>query len=193
LTIARIEFPIVEEDTRTFAAYERGELDATDALIDVELLVRILEELPEDLRRLPQPGTFSVDLNTLRSPTDNLNLRKALASAVDRWAIIDGTTHMPWRLAACGVIPPEIPGYQGCGNVGYEYDLAAAREYLEAALDKMGIDDPSEISINMWTNRGMEEAAGAIAEQWESNLGIEVKVAIMDYKGFLEILDGCSG
>jgi oligopeptide transport system substrate-binding protein len=193
VTIERIEFPIVEEDTPTFAAYERGELDATDYLASVELLLRILNELPEHLRRVPQPGTFSVELNTARSPTDNPNLRKALASAVDRWAIIDGTLHMPWRLAACGLIPPEIPGYQGCGNVGYAYDSTVAQEYLEAAMDEMGIDDPADISINLWTNRGMEEPARAIADQWESNLGIEIKVAIMDYKGYLEILDVCSG
>jgi oligopeptide transport system substrate-binding protein len=193
VTIERIEFPIVEEDTPTFAAYERGELDATDYLASSELLVRILDELPEHLRRVPQPGTFYVGLNTLHAPTDNLNLRKALATAVDRWAIIDRVLHMPWRIAACGVVPPEIPSYQSCGEVGYEYDPASAQEYLEAALDEMGIDDPADVSINLWTNRGMEEPAGAIADQWESSLGIETKVAIMDYKGFLEILDGCSG
>ncbi|MGD2145116.1 MAG: ABC transporter substrate-binding protein [Anaerolineae bacterium] len=193
VTVERIEFSIFEEEAPKLAAYERGELDATAHLYDAELVIHILDKLPDHLRRVPFPGTFSVDLNTLRSPTNNLSLRRALASAVDRWAIIDGTLHMPWRLAACGAIPPEISGYQGCGEVGYGYDATVAQEYLQAALDEMAVDDPADVSINLWTNRGMEEPARAIADQWESNLGIEIKVAIMDYKGFLEILDACSG
>jgi oligopeptide transport system substrate-binding protein len=175
------------------AAYERGELDANDVFAGAELLPRILEEMPDHLRRVPQPGTYYVDLNTLRPPTDNLNLRKALASTVDRWAIIDNVMHMPWRIAACGVVPPEIRAYQGCGDVGYEFDPAAAREYLQAGLAEMGIDDPADVSINLWTNRGTEDLVRAIAEQWEANLGIEINVAIMEYDAYLEILDVCGG
>ncbi|MGD8969267.1 MAG: ABC transporter substrate-binding protein, partial [Anaerolineae bacterium] len=67
VTVERIEFSIFEEEAPKLAAYERGELDAIAHLYDAELLVHILDELPEHLRRVPFPGTFSVDLNTVRS------------------------------------------------------------------------------------------------------------------------------
>jgi oligopeptide transport system substrate-binding protein len=190
VTIERIEFPIIADDATALATYERGELDYLGSYPPGEL-PRILEDMPGDFRRGPWPGTYHVGLNVLRSPTDNPNLRKALASAVDKQAILDSVLGTPWRIAACGVIPPEIPGYQGCGNVGYEFDVEAARRYLEVALDEMGMDGPADVSVNLWFNQENEDVAKTIAEQWESNLGIHVNVVIMEWETYLTMLDEC--
>jgi oligopeptide transport system substrate-binding protein len=190
VTIERIEFPIIADDATALAAYDRGELDYLGSYPPGEL-PRILEDMPGDFRRGPWPGTYHVGLNVLRSPTDNPNLRKALASAVDKQAILDSVLGTPWRIAACGVIPPEIPGYQGCGNVGYEFDVEAARRYLEVALDEMGMDGPADVSVNLWFNQENEDVAKTIAEQWESNLGIHVNVVIMEWETYLTMLDEC--
>jgi len=190
VTIETVEFPIIVEDATALAAYERGELDVGG--YPSEELPRILEEMPDDFRRLPRPGAYYIGLNFLRPPTDNLNMRKALASAVDKRAILDNVLEMPWRIDACGVVPPEIPGYQGCGNVGYAFDVDAALGYLEAAMGEMGIDDAGDITINLWFNRGNEDVIEAVAEQWESNLGINVNVAIMEWAAYLETLDECN-
>jgi oligopeptide transport system substrate-binding protein len=192
VVIERIEFPIITEQATALAAYERGEVDYSGAAYPSEELPRILEEMPDDFRRLPQPGVYYVGLNTLRPPTDNLNIRKALASAVDKRAILDNVLSMPWRIDACGVIPPEIPGYQGCGNVGYEFDVEAAQGYLQAAMDEMGVEDPADISVNLWYNRGNEDTIEAVAEQWETNLGITVNVANMEWAAYLDTLDECN-
>jgi oligopeptide transport system substrate-binding protein len=190
VTIERIEFPIIVEDATSLAAFERGELDVSG--YPSEELPRILEEMPEQFVRLPRPGTYYVGLNTLRPPTDNLNFRKALASAVDKRAILDDVLEMPWRLEACGAIPPEIPGHQGCGSVGYEFDLEAAQGYLQAAMDEMGVADPADISVNLWFNRGNEDVIEAVQEQWNSNLGLDVRVAIMEWAAYLDTLDECN-
>jgi oligopeptide transport system substrate-binding protein len=147
--------------------------------------------MPEHLIRLPLPGVYYMGLNFLRPPTDNLNMRKALASAVDKRAILDNVMEMPWRIEACGVIPPQIPGYQGCGSVGFEFDPAAAQGYLQDALAEMGLDAPGDVTINLWFNRGNEDVIEAVAEQWETNLGITVNVAIMEWGAYLETLDSC--
>jgi oligopeptide transport system substrate-binding protein len=121
-----------------------------------------------------------------------LNLRKALASAVDKRAILDNVMEMPWRTAACGVVPPGILGYQGCGNVGYEFDVEAAQEYLWTAMDEMDVDAPDAISVNLWFNKGNEDIVETIAEQWESNLGIQVNVTVMEWATYLDTLDECN-
>ena len=99
---------------------------------------------------------------------------------------------MPWRTEACGVIAPEIVGYQGCGKVGYQFDLDAAQQYLQAALDEMGIDDPGDIRLNLWFNRGNEDVIESVAEQWETNLGIRVYVVNMEWGAYLQTLDECN-
>jgi oligopeptide transport system substrate-binding protein len=192
VTIEQVTFPIIVEDAVALAAYEQGDLDVS-GYPDAELS-RILEEMPDDFMRLPWPGTYYIGLNLLRSPTDNLNMRKTLASAVDRRAILENVLQTPWRVDACSVVPPEIPGYRGCGGVGYELDLESAQRYLQAAMNEMGIEDPADISINVWFSRGEvdENILEAVAEQWETNLGIKVNLVSSDWAAYVETLDECS-
>lgn len=190
VTIERVEFPIIVENATALAAFERGELDVSG--YPSEELPRILEEMLEDFVRMPRPGTYYLGLNTALGPTQNLNFRKALASAVDRRTILDAVLETPWRTEACGVIPPEIPGYQGCGQVGYPFDLEAAQQYLQAAMEELGVTDPGEITIQLWFNRGNEDIIEAVEEQWETNLGINVNVINMEWGAYLETLDSCN-
>jgi oligopeptide transport system substrate-binding protein len=190
VTIERVEFPIIAEEATALAAFERGELDLSD--YPSEELSRILEEMPDSLVRLPRPGIYYIGLNLVQAPTNNLSFRKALASAIDKRAILDHVAETPWRIDACGVIPPQIPGYQGCGEVGYEFDVQAAQEYLALALDEMGVDDPADIAVNLWFNQGNEDVIGAVAEQWESNLGIKVNAVTMEWAAYLDALSGCN-
>ncbi len=190
VTVERIEFPIIIEDATALAAYERGELDVGGFPGDE--LPRLLEDMPDHVRVLTRPGPYYIGLNFLREPTDNMNLRKALASSIDKRAILDNVLQMPWRQDACGVIPPNIPGHQGCGEVGYEFDPDAAAEYLEAALGEMGIEEAGDVTLNLWFNRGNEDVLDAVAEQWETNLGINVNVTIMEWAAYLDTLDQCN-
>jgi oligopeptide transport system substrate-binding protein len=190
VTIERIEMPIIVEDATALAAYERGELDW--GAYPSEELPRILEEMPDHLQRLPRPGTYYVGLNTSLAPTDNLNFRMALASSIDKRAILDAVLEMPWRIDACGVTPPEIPGYQGCGETGFAFDLEAAQGYLEAAMEEMGVSDPGDITLQLWFNRGNEDVIESVEEQWETNLGVNVNVVNMEWGAYLETLDECN-
>jgi oligopeptide transport system substrate-binding protein len=192
-TIERVEFPIIVEQATALAAYERGELDVCAGWYPSEELPRILEEMPDHLRRTPRPGTYYVGYNLLRAPTDSLAMRQALSSSVDKRAIIDNVLQMPWRIEACGVIPPEIPGYKGCeGGIGYDFDVEAALGYLDAYMAEAGIEDPADVSVNLWYNRGNEDILDAVAEQWGTNLGITVNVSVMEWASYLETLDECN-
>lgn len=189
VTVERVEFSIIDS-AAALAAYERGELDLIG--YPPEELLRILEEMPDHLRRTPSwPGVYYIGLNLLRPPMDNLNFRKALASSVDRRAICDDILFDPVHIEACGVVPPEMPGYQGCGKVGYAFDVQAAQGYMRAAMDEMGIDDPADVEINLWFNTGNEDIIQAVAEQWETNLGIKVEVSSFEVVPYIDALDAC--
>jgi oligopeptide transport system substrate-binding protein len=189
-SVQTVEFPIITENATALAAYERGELDVSG--YPSEELPRILEEMPDDFVRLPRPGTYYVGLNTLRPPTDNVYLRMALASSVNKRAILDSVLETPWRIEACGVIPPEIPGHQGCGVTGYEFDVDAALGYLQMAMDEMGVAEAGDVSVFLWYNRGNEDIIEAVGEQWETNLGIGVEVVNMEWGAYLDTLDECN-
>jgi oligopeptide transport system substrate-binding protein len=188
ITIQQVMFPIIDSAASSLAAFERGELDVSS--FPISELPRILEEMPESFVRLPRPGVLYCAFNTQLHPSDNLNLRLALSSAVDRRAILDDVMRQPWRTEACGVIPPEIPGHQGCGAVGYAYDPNGALGYLEAARAEMGIDNASDIVVELWSTGG--SVMQAVEVQWENNLGITVNMIDLEWEDFLEARDLCN-
>jgi len=191
VTIERVEFPIIVEDATSLAAYERGELDVSG--YPNEELPYILDEMEKHLVRLPWPGVYYLGLNAGLEPTSNSNFRKALASSINKRAILDAVLNMPWRINACGVIPPEIPGYGGCGSVGYPFDVETAQRHLDMAMEEMDVGDPDDITVTLWFNRGNEDIIEAVVEQWETNLGINVNVINMEWGAYLETLGECSG
>ncbi len=194
VTIERVEFPIIVERSTCLAAYENNEIDSTGDWFPFEELPRILEDpvLSKEFVLVPRPGTWYIGLNTKLAPTDNLDLRIALASAIDKRSILDAVLNMPWREVACGVVPPTIPGYQGCGQVGFEFDPDAAVEHLNAYMAEAGIESPDEIVIELWFNRGNEDVLEAVADMWETNLGILTSLINMEWAVYLSVLDECN-
>jgi oligopeptide transport system substrate-binding protein len=61
-------------------------------------------------------------------------------------------------------------------------------------MDEMGVDDPVDVSVNVWFNRDEvdEDILEAVAEQWETNLGIKVNMVSSDWAAYVETLDECS-
>ena len=59
-------------------------------------------------------------------------------------------------------------------------------------LAEIGVEDAGDITVNLWYNRGNEDILDAVAEQWETNLGINVNVAIMEWAAYLDTLDECN-
>jgi oligopeptide transport system substrate-binding protein len=194
VSIERIELPIIVEPATSLAAYENGEVDMTNAMdggFPAEDTPRLVEG--DDFVRLPRPGTYYLGLNTSAQHTDNVNFRQALSYAVDKRTILDEVAETPWRIEAYGVIPPEIPGYQG-DAVGYGYDPEAAQASLQAYMDEAGIADPSEIVIELWYNKSGDNQLilEAVEAMWEANLGIDVRTVNVEWATYLDTLEECN-
>jgi oligopeptide transport system substrate-binding protein len=196
VAIETIELPIIIEPATSLAAFEAGDVDATNAMdagYPGEETARLIEEYPDEFVRLPRPGTWYVGLNTTAEHTNNLNFRRALSSAVDKRVILDEVIGKPWRIDAYGIIPPEIAGYQG-KDIGFAYDLEAAQSYLQAYMDEAGIEDPGEIVIELWYNKSGDNQSilEAVEAMWEANLGIDVRTVNVEWGTYLETLEECN-
>ncbi len=55
-----------------------------------------------------------------------------------------------------------------------------ALENLNLAIEEMGIDDPSEITLKWPYTDWMEDIVVRMAESWEENLGIKVETMEVD-------------
>jgi oligopeptide transport system substrate-binding protein len=194
VVIDTITMPIMNEPATSLAAFEAGEVDMTNVAsggYPADDTPRLAET--EEFVRLPRPGLYYVGLNTTAQHTNNLNFRKALVASVDRRTILDEVTQTPWRIEAYGVIPPEIPGYQGDAT-GIPFDVEAAQGYLQAYMEEAGIADPSEIVVELWYNKSGDNQIilEAIEAMWEANLGIDVRTVNVEWATYLETLEECN-
>jgi len=192
VAIEKITFPIIVEKATSLALYENDETHTTgEGSYPSEDMPRILEDpvLSKELRVLPRPGVYYVGLNTLSPPTDNVLVRKALASAIDRRAIIDNVENTPWLTDLCCTTPPRILGHQECGTCGYEFNPEQAQAYLAEAGYPGGEGFPV---LRIWFNRGNEDILEAVAAMWTENLNINVELRVNEWAVYLDYLDACN-
>jgi oligopeptide transport system substrate-binding protein len=190
VTIEKVTLPIIVERVTQMALYENDELHVT-GFYPNEDMPRILADpvLSKELRILPRPGVYYVGLNTLAPPTDDVLVRKALASAIDRNTIIDNVLNTPWRTALSCTTPPRILGHQPWGECGYTFNPGTAQAYLAEAGYPDGEGFPT---LRVWFNRGNEDILEAVAAMWTENLNIHVELRTNEWAVYLDYLDACN-
>jgi len=189
--IDKITLPIIRETATMLALYENDEMHVSS--YPSEEVPRVLADpvLSQELRSLPRPGVYYIGLNTLREPTDDVLVRKALASAIDRKSIIENVVQRPWLTPLSCTTPPRILGHQEWGTCGYTFDPGKAQDYLAEAGYPDGEGFPT---LRFWFNRAdyNEDVIEAVAAMWEENLNIHVELRTNEWAVYLDYLDACN-
>ena len=191
VTIDRIELPIIPRVGEQFERFLQGELAV--AAFPAQETARIVADpiLSGELQVLVQPGISYLGLNTQYGPTASVEVRRAIASAIDREALVNMVLRQPWHVTANTVIPPGIPGYQGQDpTMGYPYNPDAARQFLSQA--GYAPDNPPP-AIDLWFNHEGNNPIlfAAISEMLES-VGIPVRSVSSSWDVFLNSLNACN-
>ncbi len=189
VAIERIEFRIVPDLARQLALYEAGDLQVAEFPAEATERIQADPAFEQELYVLVQPGASYLGLNLQAAPTNDVNVRRAIASAIDRQALIDQVLKQSWHVPAQGLLPPETLGDNG-EAAGYPYDPEAARNYLTEA--GYGPEKPIP-PVELWYNReGSNElifkAVGAMLEQ----AGIPVRLVSSPWEMYLDALEGCN-
>lgn len=195
--LGKLTFKLMSDDNAILAAFKSGELDLADSMPVAELAS--LQQTPE-YHRYGQIGLYYVQLQQKAGGPDvlkDVRVRQALALAVDReylnQQVWNGT-----RVPAYTLVPEGIPdngagtdfrkaaGPAVGGNMTDDYaaNVVKAKELLKEAGYENGVGFPTlEYSIN--TNTGHEAVATALKQMWKENLGIDVKVSVMEWDVFV--------
>jgi oligopeptide transport system substrate-binding protein len=173
----QIDYLVIKDPATALMMFEKGEIDwmgepltrlSTDALPDLKQKGL--------LRTLPAAGTQWLFFNTNKPPLNNVNIRKALAYAVDRCKIQHDILHEDNPTPALGLIPRILkkerwhPWFQ-------DNDIAKAREYFTKGLEELGTtaDQLEPIALHFPINPTWAKILQAIQQMWEKNLGVKVK------------------
>jgi peptide/nickel transport system substrate-binding protein len=127
-----------DNPTRT-AALEAGDVQVIEVLPNSDLQ-RIEDDPDFDVSYAVSPGLPEVMvMNTNVAPTDELAVRQAIATAIDRQAVVD-TGYFGATTPAYGPLWEDTPYYSDAVEDHYQYDTEAAREILEEAGWEEGDD-----------------------------------------------------
>jgi oligopeptide transport system substrate-binding protein len=123
----------------------------------------------------------------------NLNFRKALSAAIDREKYVEAVypTHTP----ATSVVPGTEVGVEDLFNNEYDTgswsstaDEEAAKQYLQAAMDELGVTSVEDIptfTMLAMDSTGNVDALNLIADQWKKVLGISCALDMQPMMGML--------
>ncbi|HTL68118.1 MAG TPA: peptide ABC transporter substrate-binding protein [Lacunisphaera sp.] len=162
----------VDSEERAFRA---GQLHITEAL-PVGKVDAYRRDAPGVLQIAPFLDTYFYRLNTTRPGLDQVQVRQALALAIDRAAIVERITRGGQQPAA-SFTPPGIGGY--LPPTMLHRDLEEARRLLAAAGYPGGKGLPTlEIMFNSSGNH--RAIAEAVQEMWRRELGVDVRLSNME-------------
>jgi oligopeptide transport system substrate-binding protein len=137
---------------------------------------------PQFLRTDPYLNTYFLRLNVRQAPLNNEKLRRALALAVDRTALVEKLLRGGQKPATAVTPPLSIPGLPAyTPPPGNATNLAAARTLLAEAGFAGGKGIPAiELLHNTSANNRL--IAEAVQEMWRRDLGVEVRLLNQEYK-----------
>jgi oligopeptide transport system substrate-binding protein len=169
-------YPIdsVDAEERAFRA---GQLHVTDAL-PLSKIEAYRRDSPQFLRIDPYLGTYYYAFNLRRPYLNDERIRRALALAVDRGAIVDKILR-GGETPATAFTPPGLAGYTPAAKL--TTDFPEARRLLAEAGYPGGQGlPPFDLLYNNSENHRL--IAEAIQEMWRRELGIEVRLVNQELK-----------
>ena len=161
-------------------AFSGGQVDLTGIASFDASWIGYDRDLGPSLQRGAALSTQYFAFDTTQGPFDDPRVRRAFALALDRARLVELAAGSGAR-AAGSIVPPGLWPTEAFGEPDAA-DLDEARRLL----DEAGHEDRSTlgtITVN-GTGLGVEPAAAV----WESELGVEVAVEVMDFDDYIAAL-----
>lgn len=184
VTLETVEELIVGDENTSAGMYDLGEVDALYSISATQTLT-YPEYKGKDSGTGLQYLSFMCEEGSVMS---NQNLRLALSYAINRQAIVNAISAPGTEVSDRVIIPTQTldgesiaAAYPASDGVPAEGDIAKATEYLNAALEEMGLSSVDElptityVAMESTAHKAMAEALQA---QWLQNIGVNVDIDI---------------
>jgi len=180
--LEQVVFSFLADDP--MALYETGQIDVT--LVSTSYIDQATDEanpLHLELAVTPELSLFYIGFNTAEPPFDDVNVRRAFCLAVDKERIAKVILRDMVGEAE-GILPPGMPG---CNQAleGLDYDVEKAKELIaESKYGNVSNLPPITLTVEGYGN-SIPSYLGAIIQEWQQNLGVEISVRQLETENFL--------
>jgi oligopeptide transport system substrate-binding protein len=166
------------------ALYEIGKIDVVPVYL--AYIDRVSDEtspLHQELVVTPELSLYYIGFNTAQPPFDDVNIRRAFCLAVDKKHIAEVILR-DMVSEADGILPPGMPGYNETLE-GLSYNVEKAKQLI-AASKYGGVLNlpPITLTVEGYGNN-IPGYLGAIIQEWQQNLGVEISVRQVETEDFL--------
>ena len=166
------------------ALYETGQIDV------VPVYLAYIDEVSDqtnpfhlELAVTPELSLYYIGFNTVRPPFDDVNVRRAFCHAVNKERIVKVILR-DMVSEAGGILPPGMPGYDEALE-GLDYDVEEAEELIAASkYGDVSNLPPITLTVEGYGN-SIPSYLGAIIQEWQQNLGVEISVRQLETGNFL--------
>lgn len=179
----------------SYAAYTKGDVDGVDGVPGGDLFQMYMDNDPELIIR-PGLSVSYLPINHANAPLDDLNVRKAIAYAVDRETFLGSQIAMVSSQPAFGMVPPgislagkELRAEAGDYGLTFNANIEKAKECLAAAgyPEGAGLRPLTLLSTN--TTGALNNAQ--VYQEMFAKVGIQVEIKPVEGKVYWqEMLNG---
>lgn len=181
MSLNEVYFFPVEDDNTEKRMFDSGLLHITGT-VPTNDIPSLKESSPDLIHIDDYLGTYFYRLNVTQPPLDNLLVRKALAYAIDRQAIVEKVA-LGDQKPAYAYVPSGFNGYPTPEVLSYNPELA--KQYLAEAGYPNGEGFP-DLYLLFNTSEGHRKIAEAIVSMWNKNLGIDMQLENKEWKVYLD-------
>ena len=189
-----ITFKLMDDANAMLTGFNSGELDFIEEM-PVDEIPSLLSS--GDLRIVPYIGTYYVCYNVEKAPFDDWRVRKAFTLAIDAQYIVENVTQTG-QVPASGFVPSGVAGvgsdFRAEGGdywtpattaEQYQKNVEEAKQLLADAGYPNGEGFPT-VTYLYNTSDNHKKIGEALQQQWQTALGVEVKLENQEWAAFLE-------
>jgi oligopeptide transport system substrate-binding protein len=199
--LAEVDMTLYSDTNLTYDAYRNDELDMTAVPSANRSEVTADPDLTKQVIKSSVLATYYIGFDMRGSgegkPVSlvgkSKELRYAFSESVDRDALVN-TVNQGVGTAAMSMVPKGMQGVQP--DIGLKFDATKAKADLATALTALGVTaadlsdgGKSAIELGFNSGAGHEPIMEFLQAQWNTNLGIKVKLSGLEWKSFLARLD----
>lgn len=191
-----ITFKLMDNNNAMLTSFNSGELDFIED-VPVDEIPALLGD--GKLNIVPYIGTYYVCYNNEAAPFDDWRVRKAFTLAIDSQYIVENVTQTG-QVPATGFVPSGVADVDATADFRtaggdywtapttdeqYQKNVAEAKQLLADAGYPDGQGFPT-VTYTYNTNDNHKKIGEALQQQWQTALGVTVKLENQDWSVFLE-------
>ncbi|MGN9865886.1 peptide ABC transporter substrate-binding protein [Bacillus swezeyi] len=182
----QVTWAMVDDRNTDYQMFQANELDTS--YVPAEMSEKLMGS--DQVKVFEQAGIYFYRFNVNMEPFQNEKIRTAFAMAVDQEEIVDYVTKNGEK-AAHGFVSPGMKGPNGKdfreeGGDLVKYDADEAKKLLEKGMKEENYQKLPAVTLTYSTKPEHKKMAEAIQQKLKSTLGVNVKLANMEWNTFLE-------